>query len=118
MVSCLTIGVGVPSGLFVPSIVIGAGWGRFVGTVLMSRYPETLWADPGKYALIGSAAFLGGVRLCCSVLCFVCNLFAGKMVAVSEPHGICTPWKVACVRGVVQRDRLSVVSLPYNTRRL
>jgi chloride channel 7 len=25
------------------------------------RYPETDWAEPGKYALIGSAAFLGGV---------------------------------------------------------
>lgn len=61
LIACLTYGIAVPSGLFVPCILIGAAWGRMVGTILSDQYPDMLWAEPGKYALIGSAAFLGGV---------------------------------------------------------
>ena len=35
--------------------------GRLFGTILALHYPNNVWADPGKYALIGAAAFLGGV---------------------------------------------------------
>eukprot|EP00048_Salpingoeca_helianthica_P006656 m.101278 g.101278 ORF g.101278 m.101278 type:complete len:794 (-) comp14087_c0_seq2:78-2459(-) len=63
-----TYGLAVPSGLFVPSFVLGSALGRLFGTVLHIVFPATAWADPGKYALIGAAAFLGGVvRMALSV---------------------------------------------------
>eukprot|EP00038_Savillea_parva_P026498 m.54657 g.54657 ORF g.54657 m.54657 type:complete len:832 (+) comp7545_c0_seq1:173-2668(+) len=60
-VACWTYGIAVPSGLFVPCIVIGAAWGRLFGGILAEQYPDRAWADPGKYALIGAAAMLAGV---------------------------------------------------------
>ena len=51
----------ISSGLFVPSILIGAGWGRCVG-LLLNKYVEFIeWGDVGKYALIGAVAQLAGV---------------------------------------------------------
>ena len=32
-----------------------------IGTLFSLQYPEMAWSEPGKYALIGSAAMLGGV---------------------------------------------------------
>ncbi|PVD38860.1 hypothetical protein C0Q70_01485 [Pomacea canaliculata] len=59
--ACWTYGLSVPSGLFIPSLLIGAGWGRLVGIGVAAIFPDQEWADPGKYALIGAAAQLGGI---------------------------------------------------------
>ena len=59
--SCVTYGLAVPSGLFVPCILTGASWGRLMGNILMLYFPGRTWVEPGKYALIGAAATLGGV---------------------------------------------------------
>ena len=57
-------GLGVPAGLFVPSLLTGAALGRWVGEVL-NRTPEWLipeaWAHPSVYALVGASAMLAGV---------------------------------------------------------
>ena len=62
-------GLGVPAGLFVPSLLTGAVLGRWVGEVL-SRTPEWLipgtWAHPSVYALVGASAMLAGVGRTCS----------------------------------------------------
>ncbi|XP_075266175.1 H(+)/Cl(-) exchange transporter 6-like [Convolutriloba macropyga] len=59
-VACWTYGILVPSGLFVPSILTGAVYGRIWGNILTKwGYNTTLY--PGSFALIGSAAFVGGV---------------------------------------------------------
>ncbi|XP_062507663.1 H(+)/Cl(-) exchange transporter 7-like isoform X1 [Corticium candelabrum] len=61
LLACLTYGLGVPSGLFVPCILTGATFGRFVGVVVHLAFGNGAeWSDSGKYALIGAAAFLGG----------------------------------------------------------
>uniref|UniRef100_A0A7N8WNM3 Chloride channel protein n=1 Tax=Mastacembelus armatus TaxID=205130 RepID=A0A7N8WNM3_9TELE len=52
--ACWTYGLAVSAGVFIPSLLIGAAWGRLCGILL-------IWADPGKYALIGAAAQLGGI---------------------------------------------------------
>eukprot|EP00049_Salpingoeca_infusionum_P002964 m.61731 g.61731 ORF g.61731 m.61731 type:complete len:816 (-) comp11878_c0_seq3:424-2871(-) len=59
--ACITYGLAIPSGLFVPCILTGASWGRLLGTLLQIWFPNSVWVDPGKYALIGAAAMLGGV---------------------------------------------------------
>lgn len=62
--TCWTFGLGVPAGLFVPSLLTGAVLGRWVGEVL-NRTPEWLipgaWAHPTVYALVGASAMLAGV---------------------------------------------------------
>jgi len=72
-----TFGIKVPSGLFVPSLAMGAIAGRLLGIKvenftysLQQHYPNSdLWACqigrecamPGLYAMVGAAAVLGGV---------------------------------------------------------
>ena len=60
--ACITAGCAVPAGLFVPSLLSGAGFGRLVGHIL-HKVDKTrgTFADSGTYALMGSAAVTGGV---------------------------------------------------------
>lgn len=53
----VTYGISVPSGLFVPCILIGACYGRLVGKVMSSAAHHV---EEGTYALLGAASFLGG----------------------------------------------------------
>uniref|UniRef100_A0A8B9K5K8 Chloride channel protein n=1 Tax=Astyanax mexicanus TaxID=7994 RepID=A0A8B9K5K8_ASTMX len=59
LLSCWTYGVSVPSGLFVPSLLCGASLGRLVANVLKMNLGMHIYS--GTFALIGAAAFLGGV---------------------------------------------------------
>lgn len=56
-----TYGVSVSAGVFIPCLLTGAAWGRLFSRFLQSIFPAATWIDPGKYALIGAAAQLGGV---------------------------------------------------------
>ncbi|CAF3295650.1 unnamed protein product [Rotaria socialis] len=59
--TCWTYGVIVSSGLFIPSLLIGASWGRLIGIILHTLFPTCVkYFDPGKYALFGAASQLGG----------------------------------------------------------
>ena len=55
--SVITYGISVPSGLFVPCILIGSCYGRLVGKVM---YSQDSHIQEGTYALLGAASFLGG----------------------------------------------------------
>ena len=67
--TCLVYGVSLPSGLFVPCMLIGGGIGRLVGELLHEAGAQS---DPGAYALVGAAGFLGGVtRMTMSLACIV-----------------------------------------------
>ncbi|XP_072569613.1 H(+)/Cl(-) exchange transporter 6 isoform X1 [Paramormyrops kingsleyae] len=59
LLACWTYGVSVPSGLFVPSLLCGAAFGRLVANVLKINIGMNIYS--GTFALIGAAAFLGGV---------------------------------------------------------
>lgn len=68
VLACWTYGLAIPSGLFIPSLLIGAAWGRLFGICLQYLFPDATWLDSGKYALIGAAAQLGGnVRMTISL---------------------------------------------------
>ncbi|KAJ1696442.1 hypothetical protein LUZ63_004954 [Rhynchospora breviuscula] len=67
----ITYGIAVPSGLFIPVILAGATYGRIVGTVLGSITD----LDPGLFALLGAASFLGGtMRMTVSVCVILLEL--------------------------------------------
>ncbi|CAK9103580.1 Chloride transport protein 6 (Chloride channel protein 6) (ClC-6), partial [Durusdinium trenchii] len=65
--ACWTYGLGVPSGLFVPSLLTGAALGRLLGEGLQAVCsrgqggPGLHVSSPGVYALVGAAASLGGM---------------------------------------------------------
>ena len=72
---CVASFAQVPSGLFIPSLLIGAAWGRLVGIGLNAACPECPWTqDLSKYALMGAASQLGtvlafraqGAAVCCT----------------------------------------------------
>jgi chloride channel 7 len=77
--SLATYGIALPSGLFVPSALCGATYGRLVGASLVARFPAADGIQEGTYALLGAAAFLGGatrmtVSLCVILLELTANL--------------------------------------------
>lgn len=57
----VTFGLSMSSGLFIPSLLIGSAWGRLIGSGLTRLFPNCTVLVPGKYALLGAAAQLGGV---------------------------------------------------------
>ena len=58
--AAITSGTFAPAGLFVPTLLAGAIYGRFIGHLLNMGFPGHV-ADSGTYALIGAAAVLGGM---------------------------------------------------------
>ena len=70
--ACLTYGIAVPSGLFVPSLLGGAALGRLVGHLLHRLDAQSgTFADAGTYALVGAAAGLGGMARMTISLCVI-----------------------------------------------
>lgn len=60
--SCITYGLSVSLGIFIPTLLVGAAWGRLTASFVVLVFPEaSIFVHPGKYALIGAAAQLGGV---------------------------------------------------------
>ncbi|KAM7400635.1 hypothetical protein PAMA_005026 [Pampus argenteus] len=58
----------VPCGAFMPVFLIGAGFGRLVGEIMATMFPDGIHADgsvypivPGGYAVVGAAALSGAV---------------------------------------------------------
>ncbi len=60
--ACITYGTSVPSGMFVPSLLSGAAFGRMIGHLLhkLDRIHGT-FADSGTYALMGAASMCAGI---------------------------------------------------------
>ncbi|OVA11617.1 CBS domain [Macleaya cordata] len=63
----ITYGIAIPSGLFIPVILAGASYGRLIGTLLGSICD----LDPGLFALLGAASFLGGTMRMTVSLCVI-----------------------------------------------
>lgn len=62
LMACVASGISVPAGMFVPSLLSGAAFGRLLGH-LLHRLDQTrgTFADSGTYALMGAAAVTGGI---------------------------------------------------------
>ena len=75
LLTIVTFGIKVPSGLFIPTMTVGAIFGRLVGLavqqVVYLNKDVALWSticgegqvcvNPGLYAMVGAAATLSGV---------------------------------------------------------
>ncbi|XP_072958056.1 chloride channel protein CLC-b-like [Typha angustifolia] len=62
-----TFGIAVPSGLFLPIILIGSGYGRLIG-LAMKPYTKI---DQGLYAVLGAAALMSGSMRMTVSLCVI-----------------------------------------------
>jgi chloride channel 7 len=60
LIASITPGLMVPAGLFVPTLLAGAAYGRLIGHWMNLTFPGHV-ADAGTYALIGAAGILGGM---------------------------------------------------------
>jgi chloride channel 7 len=60
LMGAVTSGTFCPAGLFVPTLLAGSAYGRLIGHLLNSAFPNSV-ASSGTYALIGAAAVLGGM---------------------------------------------------------
>ena len=58
--AAMTAGLAIPVGLFIPSLVAGAAYGRIWGSLMNTAFSGYV-ADSGTYALMGAAAINGGV---------------------------------------------------------
>lgn len=81
--SIFSYGIVAPAGLFVPVIVTGASYGRFVGMLIGSRSN----LNHGLFAVLGSASFLGGsmrmtVSLCVIILELTNNLLLLPLIMI------------------------------------
>ena len=60
--AAFAFGIAVPAGNFIPAMTVGAALGRLVGQELNgAEGAATSIVDAGKFAMLGSAAMLGGV---------------------------------------------------------
>lgn len=58
----LAITAGVPAGLYVPTLLLGAAWGRLIGEVLNIIADDPNFISlPGGYATVAAAAMTGGI---------------------------------------------------------
>ncbi|KAH7441661.1 hypothetical protein KP509_03G047600 [Ceratopteris richardii] len=70
----ITYGTAIPSGLFIPVIIIGAAYGRLVGWFVRST-TQLQTFDEGIYAYLGAASLLGGsMRMTVSVCVILLEL--------------------------------------------
>ncbi|XP_025115201.1 H(+)/Cl(-) exchange transporter 7-like isoform X2 [Pomacea canaliculata] len=75
LLSVWTYGLSVSSGVFIPSLAIGAAWGRLIGMGVIAIFPDQA-NDIGRYALIGAASQMGGIlrtTISLTVVILECN---------------------------------------------
>nr|XP_032619877.1 chloride channel protein 1 isoform X2 [Chelonoidis abingdonii] len=77
--SVVAITMPIPCGGFMPVFVLGAAFGRLIGEIMASLFPDGILFDgmvykilPGGYAVIGAAALTGAVShtVSTAVICF------------------------------------------------
>lgn len=68
----ITFGIKVPSGIIIPSLDAGGMFGRLVADLLGSD-------RPGSFAIVGAAAFLGGVSRMTISLCVIMIELTGSL---------------------------------------
>ncbi|CBZ23332.1 putative chloride channel protein [Leishmania mexicana MHOM/GT/2001/U1103] len=109
--ACMASGTSVSGGLVVPSLVLGAVFGRLFGLLMfhigVTKIPGVprgyaaadAWMDPGVFALIGAGAFLAGTSRMSMAICVI-------MVELSAELHYLLPVMVAIVMSKTTADWL------------
>lgn len=60
LLTTITFGCKVPSGIIIPALDAGALFGRLIGLAILPPATATTGTSPGIFAMVGAAAFLAG----------------------------------------------------------
>jgi len=81
VLTIITFGIKVPSGVIIPALDGGALFGRLIGQILSTSI------SPGIFAMVGAAAFLAGVSRMTISLCVIMFELTGELEYI-VPHMI------------------------------
>ncbi|CEF71263.1 Chloride channel protein 2 [Strongyloides ratti] len=116
--SALASTIPVPSGIFMPVFVIGASFGRTIGEIMALYFPSGIDGHgdiliyPGVYAVVGAAAFCGGVTHTVSVAVIVFELtgqliyILPVMIAVLIANATCAYLQPSIYDSIIQAKNL------------
>ncbi|KAH7724780.1 Protein CLH-4 a [Aphelenchoides avenae] len=120
LLAALSSTLPVPSGIFGPTFTLGAAIGRIVGELIAAWYPEGLRGPddlqiyPGVYAVVGAAAFCGGVTHTVSVAVIIFELtgqllyILPVMIAVLIANAVCSYLQPSIYDSIIK-----IKHLPY-----
>ncbi len=87
----ITLGSGLPGGIFAPCLYLGAVTGGFFGNVAAKILPQ-LHIAPGAYALVGMGAFLSAATHAPMTAIFL-------LFEITDSYEVIVPIMLACVIG-------------------
>lgn len=91
LATSITIGSGLPGGIFAPSLYLGAVTGGAFGTLLKVLFPA-MAISPGAYALVGMGAFLSAVTHAPMTAIFL-------LFEMTSSYQVIVPIMLTCVIG-------------------
>jgi CIC family chloride channel protein len=108
MATSITLGSGLPGGLFAPSLYIGAVTGGAFGKLAQTAFPS-LAVSPGAYALVGMGAFLSAATHAPMTAIFL-------LFEMTASYQVIIPIMLSCVLGTAisrhfKKDSLDTVEL-------
>ncbi|WP_052465085.1 chloride channel protein [Geoalkalibacter subterraneus] len=108
LATSVTLGSGLPGGLFAPALYIGAVTGGAFGKVLQMVFP-TFGISPGAYALVGMGAFLSAATHAPMTAIFL-------LFEMTASYEVIIPIMLSCVIGTAisrhfKKDSLDTVEL-------
>ena len=104
----ITLGSGMPGGLFAPCLYLGAVTGGFFGNIAAMLLPQ-LHIAPGAYALVGMGAFLSAATHSPMTAIFL-------LFEITDSYEVIVPIMLTCVIGTAvarhfKKDSLETVEL-------
>uniref|UniRef100_A0A8B9KSC3 Chloride channel, voltage-sensitive 1b n=1 Tax=Astyanax mexicanus TaxID=7994 RepID=A0A8B9KSC3_ASTMX len=117
----------IPSGAFMPVFILGAAFGRLVGEIMATLFPNGILFDgivyrilPGGYAVIGAAAMTGAVThtVSTAVICFELtgqiSHILPMMVAVILANMVAQGLQPSLYDSIIQVKKLPYLPDKYN----
>ncbi|MCK4509302.1 MAG: chloride channel protein [Desulfuromonadales bacterium] len=104
----ITLGSGLPGGIFAPCLYLGAVTGGFFGNVVAKILPQ-IHIAPGAYALVGMGAFLSAATHAPMTAIFL-------LFEITDSYEVIVPIMLSCVIGTAvarhfKKDSLETVEL-------
>jgi CIC family chloride channel protein len=106
--TAVTLGSGLPGGLFAPALVIGSFFGGAFGHLALGAFPQ-ISLSPGVFALVGMGAFLAGSMHAPATAIFL-------VFEITSSYDAILPMMLACVIATAvarwrKKDNLETVEL-------
>ncbi|KAL7074019.1 hypothetical protein ACQ4LE_006756, partial [Meloidogyne hapla] len=110
----------IPCGMFMPLFVVGAAFGRLIGEIISSIFPDGIPGGtdqpifPGIYAVVGAASLTGAITHSVSVAMICCEItgqliyIIPLMIAVIIANAVC-----AYIQPSIYDVMIGIKNLPY-----